>query len=207
MEKTQINMGSFITSQTVHKTHVSGHVTAILTNTIVIIDNEQQTHLIEKKKLKSNGYSISKKLTQLKVSKNPMGVETKETIKVDSNKKTTKRLYKEPKKELKIVKIPNHVLIDKIKQMTEETGKIPISKNFPDARIAISQFGSWTKFLDAAGIKSSRHIYSNDFLLKEINLLAKKLNRTPRTTEFPHYDVVLRRYKSWNDFLATAKIA
>lgn len=209
MEKKKIDIGSFITSKTVHQPHASGHVTAILTNTIVIIDNEKQTHLIEKKTLKSNGYSISKKLTQLKTNQNPMGVVTKETIKVDSVKKTTGRSYREPKKpkkEVKIVTIPDHVLIDKLKKMTEEIGKIPISKNFPDARIAISQFGSWKKFLDVAGIKASRHIYSNDFLLKEINLLAKKLNRTPRTTEFPHYDVVLRRYGSWNDFLTTANL-
>lgn len=69
MEKKKIDIGSFITSKTVHQTHASGHVTAILTNTIVIIDNEKQTHLIEKKTLKSNGYSISKKRFCCKVEK------------------------------------------------------------------------------------------------------------------------------------------
>ncbi|MBC1318507.1 homing endonuclease associated repeat-containing protein [Listeria booriae] len=46
--------------------------------------------------------------------------------------------------------------------------------------------------------------YSNEYLIEEIQLLAKKIGHTPRTTDFSHYSLVFKRFGSWKAFIEAA---
>ncbi|MBC6150126.1 hypothetical protein HB834_00505 [Listeria booriae] len=46
--------------------------------------------------------------------------------------------------------------------------------------------------------------YSNEYLIEEIQRLAKQLGHTPRTTDFSHYSLAFKRFGSWKAFIEAA---
>ncbi|MBC2148071.1 homing endonuclease associated repeat-containing protein [Listeria booriae] len=46
--------------------------------------------------------------------------------------------------------------------------------------------------------------YSNEYLIEEIQLLAKRLGHTPRAKDFKHYNTASSRFGSWKNFIEAA---
>lgn len=103
-----------------------------------------------------------------------------------------------------IEKVSNDLLIIQLKNILSDHNKVPTPSEFPNAHIAVLQFGSWNKFLKAAGLKPRQYKYSDKLLISEVKILADKLNRAPRTVEFAYSNAAIHSFKSWNKFLLTA---
>ncbi|AQP53490.1 hypothetical protein CBF34_00035 [Vagococcus penaei] len=61
MSKTLISIGSIIDYPTVHKEKITGKVELILSNTILIRDKYDDTHLVLKKAVEKDGFDIDEK--------------------------------------------------------------------------------------------------------------------------------------------------
>ncbi|MBC1491037.1 hypothetical protein HCI99_04350 [Listeria booriae] len=49
--------------------------------------------------------------------------------------------------------------------------------------------------------------YSDDYLIEEIKLCAKRLGHPPRVRDFPHYSLASKRFGSWKAFLEAAGLS
>ncbi|WP_326717823.1 hypothetical protein [Vagococcus jeotgali] len=58
MSKAMVTVDSFVDSLTVHSEEVVGRVEVILENTVLIRDEEDDTHLVLKSTLIEEGYSV-----------------------------------------------------------------------------------------------------------------------------------------------------
>lgn len=71
MEKTVIDLGSYLTCITIDKVIVSGEVVAIFQNIVVIKDKKLETHLLKKSDIVAYGYAMSDSQTALYGNRNP----------------------------------------------------------------------------------------------------------------------------------------
>lgn len=46
--------------------------------------------------------------------------------------------------------------------------------------------------------------YNNEYLIEEIQMLAKRLGHTPRAKDFKHYNTASSRFGSWKNFIEAA---
>ncbi len=111
--------------------------------------------------------------------------------------------------------VTNEELIAQVQMLAKRLGRTPTAKEFGrDLRTAglqtsIKHFGSWNKFLDAAGLEVYQRI-TNEKLIVQAQMLAKELGRTPTAKEFgddPRTACVnapINHFGSWNKFLEDA---
>ena len=110
-------------------------------------------------------------------------------------------------------------LIVQVQMLAKELGRTPTRKEFDqDPRTAssgaaINKFGSWNKFLEAAGLKVNVKHSTNltkDELIVQVQMLAKELGRTPTRKEFDQdprtasSGAAINKFGSWNKFLEAA---
>ena len=107
-------------------------------------------------------------------------------------------------------------LIRQIQILAEELGKTPTIREFnkdtktASSMIPINRFGSWNKFLEAAGLKVNKAELGDEELIQQVLILAKKLGRTPTEREFNRDSetvsatATIDRFGSWNAFLEAA---
>lgn len=183
MSEKQIAIGSFITAKTVHNNNIYGQVTAILTNTLVIVDKHNKKHLVVLKDLVKQGFSI-----------NDSPINTSTHLKNTSN---PKRSYIDRQRE-------KQTLIEEVKELANKLNRTPIGKEFPHRNQAARLFGSWTNFLIAAELKPTINNFSDEELFSLVLQLAEKLGRAPFAKEFPHHSIVAHRFGRWTKFLESA---
>lgn len=108
------------------------------------------------------------------------------------------------------------VLIRQVQMLAKEFGRFPTAVEFEQdprtasSRIAREIFGSWNRFIIAAGFKMSPTIgqYTKEDLIIQANMLAREFGRTPSKSEFdddPRTSSTksIRKYfGSWSQFLA-----
>lgn len=108
-------------------------------------------------------------------------------------------------------------LIRQLLMLAEELGRPPSITQFDsDSRtlsssLAIFRFGSWMKFLEAAGLEYiSFRKYTNEDLIRQVQGLAQKLGRTPTIKEFnddpetASLSTVYIHFGAWNALLSAA---
>lgn len=111
-------------------------------------------------------------------------------------------------------------LIRQARMLTEETGTAPTMNSFNEhpetasSKTVIQLFGSWSNFIKVSGLrnrrKNSSRRYTDDELIAQVQMLAKKLGRSPTRKEFEKYPnfasggTIAKRYGAWNDFLKAA---
>ena len=113
--------------------------------------------------------------------------------------------------------VSNDELIRQLLMLTEELGRPPSITQFDsDSRtlsssLAIFRFGSWMKFLEAAGLEYiSFRKYTDDDLIRQVQGLAQKLGRTPTIKEFnddpetASLSTVYIHFGTWNALLNAA---
>ena len=115
--------------------------------------------------------------------------------------------------------VTDQKLIAQVQMLAEELGKVPSSTEFnkdprtPNATTAISHFGSWNKFLEAAGLEVNRRMcntVTDQKLIAQVQMLAEELGKVPSSTEFNRdprtagVTTVIRNFGSWNKFLEAA---
>lgn len=183
MSDKQIMIGSFITTETVHHNKVSGQVTTILTNTLVIVDKHNKKHLVVLRDLMKQGFSINSN-----------------EINVNSDLKNTFN----PKSSTAEIQRKKQVLIKEVKELANRLNRTPFGREFPHRNQAARLFGSWQNFLIAADIKPTKNNYSDEELFSLVQQLAEKLGRTPVAKEFPHHSIATHRFGRWTKFLEAA---
>ncbi|MBC6301523.1 homing endonuclease associated repeat-containing protein [Listeria booriae] len=100
-------------------------------------------------------------------------------------------------------------LIELVLKAKKELGRVPLSnpEHFPYYRQAMVKFGTWNKFLIEAGLQPNPNAeikYTDDYLIEEVQQMAKRLGYLPHTREFPHYILASNRFGSWRNFLREA---
>jgi hypothetical protein len=84
---------------------------------------------------------------------------------------------------------------------TKNRGSVPANNKFRYGKQAVSLFGSWNAFLEAANLPTRKAEYSKEYLIKEYLKLKKSLNRKPLTSEYRYYATVKYKWGSWRAFL------
>lgn len=110
-------------------------------------------------------------------------------------------------------------LIKQVQTLAAELGKTPTQKEFEkdsrtaSIRVIKRHFGSWNKFLQAAGIELNvKTDYTNQLLIAQAQMLAKELGRAPTSEEFKHdprtasQSTPIKRFGSWRNFLVVAGV-
>lgn len=101
--------------------------------------------------------------------------------------------------------ISNEQLIELIQAQTEELGRIPKKKEFLKPATAIRRFGSWTTFIESAGLKRERKARtSKEQLIEMVQAKAEELGRTPKMKEFPEVAAAIYYFKTWSSFVESA---
>ncbi len=110
-------------------------------------------------------------------------------------------------------------LIEQVQMLAKRLGRTPTGPEFdadPSIPASLStpiyHFGSWNQFLEAAGLglNQERLKFSEEDLIDQIQMLAKKLGRTPKMDEFNECletaskTVAVTRFGSWNNFIKAA---
>lgn len=104
-------------------------------------------------------------------------------------------------------------LLREVKLLAHNLGRTPKAKEFDDSPItsslstAIKRFGTWSAFLEKAGLKLNKApVISNQELFRQFKALAKELGRPPTKAEFINrpdavsHSLIRRRFGSWNNF-------
>lgn len=110
-------------------------------------------------------------------------------------------------------------MIKQAQMLAKELGRTPKMKEFnSDRRVASINtvrryFSYWNDFLEEAGLEVAyRRDHSGDEMIKQVQMLAKELGRTPTCTEFSKdprlvcYGTVRRYFGCWNNLLKHAKL-
>lgn len=105
--------------------------------------------------------------------------------------------------------ISDERLVGLIRAKTIELGRVPKKEEYSYCKTAISRFGGWQKFLDAAermpaAVEKNIPKISNNQLLQLINYQAEELNRVPTVIEFEYAELAKERFRSWERFLRRA---
>ena len=107
-------------------------------------------------------------------------------------------------------------LIRQAQMLAKELGRSPMAADFnKDSRTAsgmtpIRRFGSWVKFLLAAGLEIDDRHYTNEQLIAQVQMLAKELGETPTRKRFDQdsrtasSETIVRRFGSWGKILQAA---
>ncbi|MBC2369978.1 hypothetical protein HBP99_15220 [Listeria booriae] len=103
-------------------------------------------------------------------------------------------------------KFTKEELLELVLKARKELGRVPLAKpeHFPYYRQAIVKFGTWNNFIIEAGLQPNPNAeikYTGDYLIEEVQQLAKRLGHTPTTKEFPHYALAYNRFGNWETFL------
>ena len=108
-------------------------------------------------------------------------------------------------------------LIEQVQMLAARLGRTPTRKEFDkDSNVAgtwtvSTHFGSWNKFLEAAGLEANLRMgITDEELVSQVQMLAKELGRAPTIGEFnkdsrtANTTTAIRRFGSWNEFLRAA---
>ncbi|MBO1305700.1 hypothetical protein JZO70_05995 [Enterococcus sp. 669A] len=81
-----------------------------------------------------------------------------------------------------------------------------MESEFEYADLAVSRYGSWKSFLQAAGLKLDypEDTVSDEHLIMLVQKKAAELGRSPTTKEFGYSSLAMKRYGSWRHFLQVA---
>lgn len=95
------------------------------------------------------------------------------------------------------------LIISKIQAFEKEHGRPPKKKEFEaefgskETKTAIEIFGSWRKAIEAAGF-CTNYAVSDEEIKKVFDQMTAELGRFPKSQEFqPYYQVLHRKYGSW----------
>ncbi|MGG5317926.1 hypothetical protein IGI49_002665 [Enterococcus sp. AZ071] len=107
--------------------------------------------------------------------------------------------------------VTNKELIQLVQQQEIDSDQEPTAEDFKYSSTAIHRYGSWEKFLEAAGLGPHRHKQlkkrlSNNHLIALVQKQAEELGRTPKFKEFKHSGTIVKRYGTWNSFLERADL-
>lgn len=127
-------------------------------------------------------------------------------------KRTRKSKVKKQPKERKVKKQPrkqltSEELIQLVQAEAKRIGQTPVSYRFPDYTMAVREFGSWEKFLKAAGLKPHKPVYvktnqlSEEELIQEFIHLSNIMEETPRSVDFKYYRQAFQLFGSWPNFV------
>ena len=117
-------------------------------------------------------------------------------------------------------KLDKKIIIKAIQQFYKENNRIPQERDFektkgkyPSDRAVRNYFGSWNKGIEAAGFKSSKHIWSRiwnkENIIESIQKYYKENKRIPRMRDFtnskyPSFTTVRNYFNSWNKGIEAA---
>lgn len=103
-------------------------------------------------------------------------------------------------------KYTNKELIKLIQHRAKELGRQPKYLEFRNRVAAVNRFGTWTKFLKAAGFGSevTKKITTLD-LFEALRKFEYENNRLPLFKEFKYSQTAYRRFGSWHKFLNAYK--
>ena len=116
-------------------------------------------------------------------------------------------------------KYSDEELTRQVQELAKELGRTPKQKEFDrnpgTARTGTieSRFGSWNKFLEAAGLEINRSRsarIANKKLIRQVKILATELGRTPIMEEFDKDPrmastaTIRSKFGSWNNFIEAA---
>lgn len=97
-------------------------------------------------------------------------------------------------------------LIDMLQSTAKQLGRTPRGGKgeFVYEELAMREFGSWSKFVKAAGLSTAKP--SNEFLIQEVQRLAEELGRAPvgAKKEFAYTDMAIYRFGTWRHFIQAA---
>ncbi len=106
--------------------------------------------------------------------------------------------------------ISSEHLIELVKEKASELGYTPFQREFKYGTLAASRFGSWTQFLESAGLevpnREQENSLSNKELIKLVRKQAAELDRNPRKKDFEHGKLATKRFGTWNEFLQSADL-
>lgn len=118
--------------------------------------------------------------------------------------------------------LSRELLISQVQMLAKELGRVPTASMFQESPRTASSgsvvlyFGSWNKFLEAAGLvvakprKPRRKKIEDKELIRQVQMLAKELGRAPSLKEFQASPKVSNnwlvrfRFGTWNNFLEAA---
>lgn len=104
--------------------------------------------------------------------------------------------------------ISNEKLMKLVKKRMEELGYEPTEKEFKYSQLAIKRYGTWTDFLECAGVKqqaaADQAQPTNEELLELVKKRTKELGQVPQPTDFEQHQLAVERYGDWKKFLNRA---
>ncbi|MBO1306052.1 hypothetical protein JZO70_07760 [Enterococcus sp. 669A] len=104
-----------------------------------------------------------------------------------------------------ILQLDKQTLIDELLKLSKELGETPRMNEFKYRNEAINQFGLWTTFIDESGLKRRSNVrISNQVYLREVQQKAAELGRIPKSSDVDNPFEIIRRFKSWDNFLEAA---
>lgn len=100
----------------------------------------------------------------------------------------------------------NEELIELVQAKAAELGRPPAKKEFALGGLAVSRYGSWTNFLNTAGLESLQPYtkVNPEELIEMVQAKAAEMGRTPKTTEFEKVNSAIKKFGSWKKFLESA---
>ena len=105
-------------------------------------------------------------------------------------------------------KYTNEELLDIIKAKAEELGRTPIRDEVPQKGTIYERFGSWTKALEAAGMRSKyKRGYTKEELLDILKAKAEELGRTPVFRETQQARLIAAHFGGWTKALEAAGLS
>lgn len=101
--------------------------------------------------------------------------------------------------------ISNKELLALVKKRAKELGRRPKKKEFNYSGLAEKRYGSWTKFLESAGLKQKpipkKDLPTNKELMELVKKRAEELGYRPTKKEFEYSWLAEKRYGNWTKFL------
>lgn len=97
--------------------------------------------------------------------------------------------------------IYNDQLVEEVKKLAENLNRSPYPYEYERSALAIKRFESWGQFLDYAGLEWIKENLTNDELIEEVKNISTELGGIPKTSEFPHLELVINRFGNWSNFL------
>ncbi|MBO1306312.1 hypothetical protein JZO70_09080 [Enterococcus sp. 669A] len=100
----------------------------------------------------------------------------------------------------------NEELIELVHVIAEDLGRTPVREEFPYTSLTITRFGSWTKFLESAGLEqyTAKNRMKNEELIELVQARATELGHAPTKDEFAYTALAKTRYGTWNNFIESA---
>lgn len=106
-------------------------------------------------------------------------------------------------------KLSNEQLAELVLEKTSELGRPPTMDEFSYGSLARRRYGNWGAFLESVGLEAGkvhRKSLSGEELIQSIQEQASEMGQTPTMTEFSYTSMAIKRFGTWNTFLAAADL-